>query len=131
MSRRLPQFSIAALLLTIAAVAVVLALMLQVDYRIGTPILLWSTTVYLAFVAIALVYGRDSIRPFCIGATIPIAYSLAESSCMGILFNPPLEGIPGSNTYNPTHHLGTAILLSIALGYLCVGFRWLIERSSK
>jgi hypothetical protein len=54
---------------------------------------------------------------------------------IAIALRPPpmLSGMggPGRQPTEASYVLGSAILMAIALGYLCVGFRWLLERSEK
>src|SRR5215469_2655701 len=71
-----PQFSIAALLLTVAAVAVVLALMrttgspTEIAFVAVTPLLL-------GFVGVGIFYGQGNCRPFCLGALPPLLLSMS------------------------------------------------------
>ena len=124
------QFSLAALLLTIAAVAVVLALMVRPTPIVATFGLLTLTVVSMAFIAVALVYGCESIRAFCIGAAFPLTMSFgyAVFNMQWLLDIEPLSLITRTDPRQAAHFFGTAILASIALGYLCVVFRWLIDR---
>jgi hypothetical protein len=135
-----PQFSIAALLLTIAAVAVDLALMLRVPTR--TAFVSFSVIVIVS-TALALtgLGGRPQLRAFCIGALVPLSLLLYFVGIEGLfdiadwleqlLSNAGRAADETGDAHrmgNPrfTKLFGVGILLSIALGYLCVGFRWLI-----
>lgn len=132
------QFSLAALLLTVAAVAGVLALMLRPESALTSLGLVGLTLVCMAFVTIELVYGRESVRPFCIGAAFPLllAFLYIGSTVGGLLddiavslgHGRVLDVIDFTAPITVNHIIGTAILASIALGYLCVGFRWLVDR---
>jgi hypothetical protein len=134
------QFSLATLLLTVAAIAVVLALGFRAKSAISTLVLIALMLVSMAFITVTLVYGRDSYRPFCIGAAFPLALSFVYmADNVGYLLDDFGEAFGrgrqldvvdfvGPITANET--LGTAILASIVLGYLCVGFRWLIASPS-
>jgi hypothetical protein len=124
------QFSVATLLSTVTVVAVVLWLMLRVDPRVGEVALLVLTLTCLAFTGVAFLYGRDGGRPFCIGVVVPLLYSFFEASYMGLILNVPIPGIPIPRDVDRREvvFLGSALLLGVTLGYLCVIFRWLIQR---
>jgi hypothetical protein len=115
MGKPRPQFSIAALLLTVAAVAVVLALMVQVNGVAFLALLL----ALMPLLTIGLIYGQGNLRPFCIGAIFPVGFFLAYAA-----FRFEIHAFRRS----ASSFFWTAILMSIALGYLCVWFRWLIDR---
>lgn len=137
------QFSLSALLLTVAFVAGVLALMFWVPTEIARIILIVAVVVLSGLGLTGLASG-GTIRTFCIGSLVPLAMMLffissdlaaltailttAEPSYLHAkgfeaVMVPPLIG----NERIP-RLLGAGILMSIVLGYLCVGFRWLIER---
>lgn len=131
------QFSLAALLLTVAAVAGVLGLMFQVPTE---PAYIGFALVIIILLALALtgLAGSPQLRAFCVGALVPLGllvYFLAQDLFVIAFWlehpfqdydysGPPLRTADDSLP----RFLGVGILLSIALGYLCVGFRWLIER---
>jgi hypothetical protein len=134
------QFSLASLLLSVAAVAVVLALGFHAKSAISTLVLLALTLVFMAFITVTLFYGRDSYRPFCIGAAFPLALSFVYmADNVGLLLDDISDAIGRGrlldvmdfvDPINANEVLGTSILAGIVLGYLCVGFRWLIARPS-
>lgn len=131
-----PQFSIRLMLLTVAAVAVVLALMFQAPAQVAESVLLAGIFACLALLAVASVYGPRMWRPFCIGAPLPLIFVFLWSCQYGPLWvfgdwisDPTLPyrvGPPHGYRYG----LGGALLCSVLLGYTCLGFRWLIERSN-
>lgn len=136
------QFTLGALLLTVAAVSLVLALMFHVPPAWGCVALIVLMLAFLALITVAFRYGSEGIRPFCIGAVFPLMFALIHAANdIGYLFDdmayalrPPMlpgMGMGNSDVRHPTETnflIGSAILMAIALGYLCVGFRWLIER---
>jgi len=128
MSRRF-QFSLKWLLLTVAAVSAVLAITLRLRATIGIPVLLGLTYASLAFAVVALAYGSDGVRPFCIGAVVPLACALLEVLSNGsqtLWWSSMAQADTDVYMETPKRILGTGLLASIALGYLCVGFHWLI-----
>jgi hypothetical protein len=131
------QFSIAGLFSTVTGIAVVLWLMIRVDPNVGTPILLALTLTCLAFACVALLHGHGNVRPFSVGLAVPLIYSLAEASFSGIILNVPIEGIVPvlsasvTITNRASIALGSAILIGVALGCLCVVFRWIIDRPKR
>lgn len=136
MPKSLFQFSIAALLLTIAVAAGDLALMRRADSAYALLAQFGLMFVFLAFIAIALVYGRDNIRPFCIGAAFPLAMAFLNVGFALELCVIPIRQSLGHATgrlllvkdpITANLIVGTALLASIALGLLCVVLRWLIE----
>lgn len=150
-----PQFSIRLLLLTVSAVAVDLALMLQVPkYNRGGLVETGTQTACIGFSAIIIVAtvlaltglgGQPRLRAFCTGALVPLIlmlYFIAHEGLFDIaswldeLF--PHPGIVfghagGGNRFEESRLpklFGVGLLLSISLGYLCVVFRWFIEPRS-
>lgn len=134
------QFSLAALLLTVAAVASLLWLIIEVPPDLARIISVATVVVLSALGITGTVSGQPSFRAFCIGALVPLAMMLLFiATNLGGLIN-VFAGNERLNTYNnPTYvpsidlsvaprFFAVGILLSIALGYLCVGFRRLIER---
>jgi hypothetical protein len=131
------QFSLAALLLTVAVVAGDLALMTQVPTE---PAYVSFFVTIIALTAFALIGlgGPPGLRAFCIGALVPLGvlvYFLAQD--LGVIafwLEHPFQGYDYSGIPPRTHVdsfprlLGVGVLMSIVLGYLCVGFRWLIEK---
>jgi hypothetical protein len=128
------QFSLAALLLTVAAVAVVLALTFQVEQTIAFMSLVLFTFIGSAFSTVALVFGRDGIRAFGIGAAFPLAWALvylitSGDNAIAMTFGGLLDEYGMMiELDHMRRQVGLAVLLSIPLGHLCVGFRWLIDR---
>lgn len=116
------------MLLTVAAVAVVLALMIEPDAVTATFSLIGVTVVSLAFIAIGVVYGADNMRAFCIGAAFPLTMSFgyAVFNMQSLLILEPFSVITSTDPRLPAQFMGTMGLASIALGYLCVAFRWII-----
>ena len=128
MSQRF-QFSLKWLLVTVAAVSLVLAMTLRLRATIGIPVLLGLTYVCLAFAVVALAYGNEGVRPFCIGAVVPLACSLVEVLSNGsqtLWWNSIAQADTDLYMETPKRILGIGLLVSIALGYLCVGFHLLI-----
>jgi hypothetical protein len=128
MSQRF-QFSVKWLLLTVAAVSVVLAIMLRLRATIAIPVLLGTAYACMAFAVVALAYGKEGVRPFCIGAVVPLVCSLLEVLSNGsqtLWWSSIAQADTDIYMETPKRILGTALLASIALGYLCVGFHWLI-----
>jgi hypothetical protein len=136
------QFSLTALLLTVAAVAGVLALMFRVPTEIACATLIAIVLVFSGLALTGLAHGQAVLQTFCLGAVVPLgSLLLFVTMNMASVANWFLSGIQQQNlsgiveiwTYpiieNPavSKLLGVGILASIALGYLCVGFRWLIE----
>jgi hypothetical protein len=118
------QFTLRALLLTVGADALILALM-QAPPQVGRPMLIALVPLSSALVATGLMFGRPRMRSFCIGAAIPLGMMLAYMTMH--LFELDvwlMETRPG----RLPKIFGGGFLTSIALGYVCVGFHWLIER---
>lgn len=117
------EFSLRALLSGLAAIAVLLALMFQSTPEVGTATLVVLVPLALALAVTGLVYGHETARPFCIGASIPLAmtsvYMMAISGRLGayaLFFGADMR-----------RYYGGAQLAAIGAGYLCVLFRWIIE----
>jgi hypothetical protein len=139
MSHR-PQFSLRILILAFTVIAVVLGLMFQAPVPVASPALL---TLVIVFAALALT-GTTARRPFlcayCTGALVPLGVVLAHlgvnaSSLLSGFNEPPefaYESILGYAFGYPSYPLfaGACLLASIVIGYLCVWFRWFIERVS-
>lgn len=150
-----PQFSVRLLLLTVAAVAVDMALMLQVPmYRddivaTGTQVAFLSFTVIiivstgLAFTGLG---GQPRLRAFCTGALVPLIlmlYFIAQQGGIADIavwlerhLNSRMVwgGVGGATLMESKWAVklfGFGILLSIALGYLCVVFQWLVNPRSE
>lgn len=130
-----PRFSLAGLLLTVAAVATVLGLMIQAPPRIAAVTLFAMVVVLLAFLTVAIIYATDNWRPLCIGAIFPLAipFLFAAMNCGYLILcfeteDPQLEVIGVPNAGGLRFLLGGSLLASIALGHLCVAFRWIIDR---
>lgn len=133
-----PQFSIRLLLVTIAAVAVVLALMFHAPVMVASPALIALLIVCSALALTGAMAGRPLLCSYCVGALVPMGVALfhlaMNSGAFLHLFDelPPFE-YESVLPYTFAHAeypkwLGVCLLASIAIGYLCVAFRWLIER---
>lgn len=134
------QFSLAALLLTIAVVANVLWLIIEAPPDLARMLSIAAIVVLAALSITGTISGRAMLRTFCVGALVPLAMMLLFiATNLGDLIN-VFAGNERLNTYNNPAYVplpitfsvaprffGVGILLSVALGYLCVGFRWLIE----
>ncbi|HWB08696.1 MAG TPA: hypothetical protein VG826_05715 [Pirellulales bacterium] len=132
------QFSLSALLSTVAAVAVLLALMFQVPIDVAAKTLVLLQMVATAFVVTCLAFGRSpTLQAFCVGALVPLgvmtAWLTMNLSALTAWFG--YERMRYQEAYFSSFGndgfarlYGVGIILSIALGYLCVGFRWFIER---
>src|SRR5215469_3013346 len=105
MSRRF-QFSIGGMLLATAVAAVVVWLTYLAPNRIGIPVLVLLTMALGAFLSMIAIYGKPSMRPFCVGALFPIGRSLLRAGIEWPLnlktfrveidqsFPPPVPGLP-------------------------------------
>jgi hypothetical protein len=132
------QFSIRLLLLTVAAVAVVLGLMFQAPLKVASPALLVLVIMFSALALTGATAGRPFLCAYCVGVLVPLGVALFHlainaSSLMSGFDDPPpfaYESVLGYTFAYPAYprFAGACLLGSIALGYLCVGFRWLIER---
>ena len=141
MSRPRLQFSLAALLLTIAAVANVLWLIVEAPPDLARIVSVVGIVVLSALSIIGVISGQATLRAFCIGAIVPLATMLffiatnfgglinvlADQDRLNPFTNPSYATSPIELSVAP-RAFGVGILLSIALGYLCVGFHWLIEK---
>lgn len=130
-----PRFSLAALLLIVAVIAVVLALM-RSEGTLAEIALVALTTLLMGFVGVGIMYGHGNFRPFCLGALPPLLlamlYIRSELSWLLAkwLGSPyPTQKIALTDAVNEhIIFIGAAILAALLFGYLCVGFRWLIDR---
>lgn len=135
------QYNLTVLLLSVVAFAVVFGLMFQAPHQIACPGLV---LIVFAFSALAIVGARSrrpDISAFFCGALIPLAVMLffiaqhlhgfllwfgeAASTLEGedaIYWNDGTLALPGVSLL-----LGAGILLSVVLGFLCAGFRRLID----
>ncbi|HUY92381.1 MAG TPA: hypothetical protein VMV10_26805 [Pirellulales bacterium] len=122
------QFSLAALQLTVASVAVVLAIFLAPS-RLGDACLAIMIVCLSAFCLVGIAYGSGNVRPFCLGASVPLGLVL-------LYFGTHLDQIfdmwwfitvERSRALEFRKMLATAIIGGIVLGYLCVGFRRLLR----
>jgi hypothetical protein len=75
MSRRF-QFSLRALLVATAFMSLLLGLTYVVPNEIGIPALSLLTIELVAACVAVTVYGSGYARSFCIGALVPLAYSM-------------------------------------------------------
>ncbi len=134
------QFSLAAMLLTVAAIAGVLALMFQVPTEPARIALIVAVFGLSALAITGIINGQPALKTFCVGASVPLAIMLLFIAInFGGLVN-SYASIEQINTYYALNapspltfpmipkFFGIGIIMGIALGYLCVGFRWLIER---
>lgn len=125
MSRRF-QFSLKWLLVAIGAVAVVLALMFQAPPQVGVPTLGVLVMVALGLSITGLAHGRDTWRPFCIGATVP----LGMMSIYVVVLSTQIGGNALFYTDGGMQRdFGGTLLVAIAAGCLCGIFRRIIESS--
>lgn len=137
------QFSPDALLLTAAVVAGDLALTFLVSTELARITLILAVFCFSALVLTGLAYGQPAIRSFCIGAVVPLAPMLyfisTNLAVLADLLSPkndkhdPFRGFDINTTLvlspGVPRLLGLGILLSIALGFLCVGMHSLcLER---
>lgn len=132
MLRYQPQFSLAALLLTIAVISVVAAVMFQVPAVPATVILLALVLVLTSFALCGVAYGSPSFKAFCIGALPPLVVMLAFVATNTVATLEPMvlagtevdidakdrTAIPGTPSF-----YGTGLLASLTIGYICVCFR--------
>ena len=139
------QFSLAALMLTVAVVAGDLALMLYVQPEAARLVLVLTIVAMSAFGLIGVLHGRPALHAFCVGALVPLGIMLIFLAVnLEGLLRLSLDSLSGTETtasgegeawsllalsdHRISRLFGIGILTSVALGYLCVGFRWLIER---
>ncbi len=126
-----PQFTLAAMLATITAIAGVLALMFQAPMETANRTLLLLVPVCFAFAVIGIVQGSTVMRSFCIGALIPVSmllfYVLMKLGDFPHWFSKQGMGTVTSMSTTATKLYGGGLLLSITLGYLCIGVSWLVS----
>jgi hypothetical protein len=122
------QFTLRILLLTVAADAIVLALMFQVPLDVAQPTLIGLVLVTSALAITGLAHGDTTIRPFCIGAIVPLSMMLVYITAKSVRFSISLVF---SSVNDFRYCYGGVLLGAVALGYLCVAFRWLIEREHE
>lgn len=119
------QFSIATLLLNVAALAVVLALMFQVPAEIARPAFVVFAPTASALAMTGLAYGPTEMRAFCIGASVPLGMMLvAVTMHLFELDRWFTSKQPGKLPVI----FGSGFLASIALGHICLWFRLFIDR---
>lgn len=125
-----PQFSVRALLLTVSAIALVLSMMFQPPPEVAAFAVTGIVLASLAFSAIGIIYGKNNVRPFCIGVAIPaaLAFCVAVRNEHWFLQVENISALLNINPRWPAILLGMMELTGIALGYLCVVVRWLIDR---
>ena len=129
------QFSLASLLATVAAVAMILALMFQVPSDAARQTLVALVTTTSALAITGLVNGETAMRTFCIGAIVPLGIMLVF-----VATNLPEVVLPANYVMSAgrpgtlfmlngaTKVLGIGHLTAIALGYLSIGFQILLVR---
>lgn len=144
MSRPRLQFSLAALLLTIAAVANVLWLIVEAPPDLARIVSVVGIVVLSALSIIGVISGQATLRAFCIGAIVPLAMMLffiatnlgglinvlADQDRLNPFTNPSYGTSPIELSVAP-RVFGVGILLSIALGFLCVGMHWLCSERAR
>lgn len=136
MSRRF-QFSIAALLVLTAFIAVVLALMYQAPNKVGLPALALLTLASPAILTVAAINSRGVSRSFCIGCLFPIASSFLRIS-LGYTGQMIDWRTLDTGNMDPEfvdqsqYHLGFSILYGVAVGLVSVAVHLLLaSRSSR
>jgi hypothetical protein len=133
MERPRLQFSLAGLLLTVTAVAGVMALMFCIPGQVGGPVLILLALVLPALAITGVGNGRPAFRTFCLGALLPLSMMLFQIALYG------QQMVAWFSAKNSGHSLfiesaafsrfvGAGILTSIALGYVCIAFRWFLLR---
>jgi hypothetical protein len=139
------RFSPDALLLTAAVVAGDLALTFLLSTEVARITLILAVFCFSALVLTGLAYGQPAIRSFCIGAVVPLAPMLyfisTNLAVLADLLSPkndklaPFRGFDINTTLilspGVPRLLGLGILLSIALGFLCVGMHWLCSEREE
>jgi len=128
MSKPRFQFSLATLQLTVVAVALVLGISLTPS-RLGDALLIAIIICLSALCLVGIAYGDDNIRPFCLGSCVPLGLML-------LYFGTHLAEVFDTwwyftseprQPYEVRKMMIAAVVAAIALGYLGVGFRRLIE----
>lgn len=121
------QFSLAALLLTVAVVAGDLALMFQVASKPAQVVLIFFVIALTALGLTGAINGPPTWRTFCIGALVPLGIMVVKIATSINAFIGNLAtfstAVAGYNQF-----FGYGILASIAIGYLCVAAQWVTTR---
>lgn len=140
MSRRF-QFSVRALLVTVAVVAADLGLMLGPPPNIAEPVLAALIVLAAAVFTTGLVYGGERVRPFCIGGLFPTAIA-----CFWVVdripaiaehwFPPPYSGgiAVGLFSHDAQRNavlFGSVILISMLFGNVCLAIRWMVSNPQQ
>ncbi len=131
------QFSVLGLLLFTLAVACSLALLVVAPAMIAVPGIIFLAVAVPAVLTVGIVHGHGAMRTFCIGALFPTGALLYCSSWMFVLalvepdefasFSDWLEF--SENVGHPFRvYAGTAWILSVIVGCICVGARRLLQR---
>lgn len=122
------QFSLAALQLNVAAVAVVLAVFL-VPSQLGDALLVAIVICLSSLCLVGAACGGGDVRAFCLGASVPLGLMLLYfGTHLELLFETEwFMSAEGNRMHVVRKTIAMLIIGAIALGYLGVGFRRLIE----
>ena len=123
------QFSLAALLLTVVTVALVLGISLTPS-RLGDALLIAIIICFSALCLVGIAYGDDTLRPFCLGSCVPLGMMLLYfGTHLAELFDTwwYFTAEP-RQPYEVRKMMMATVVAAIALGYLGVVFRRLIEK---
>lgn len=126
---RLTQFSLRSLLWLMTGVAVVCAVMFQMPDALAVPILMFVTMAMVPVLVTVIIHGSSYQRTFAIGAIFPPGLLLSAFTPLGGFFfgRAPMSMDPGESSGFRVA-IGAFWISSLAMGLLCVGTRWLLER---
>jgi len=126
--RRLTQFSLRSLLWLTTAVAVVCAVMFQMPDALAIPILMFVTMAMVPVLVTVLIYGRGYQRTFAIGAIFPPGLLLLAFTPLARFLGEMPMRMDRSDSVGLRVFFGVLWISSPAMGLLCVGTRWLLEK---
>lgn len=133
------QFGLATLFGTTAAVGAVLALMFHMPIVPATLILLTLVFICSSLVCTGFAYAKQSFRAFCIGAAVPLSVMLIFVARHTYAYTSPfvISVLPVNSIVDEIHipgtpyFFGTGLLSAMALGYICLAFRWCVVRREQ
>ena len=95
------QFSLWALLLNIAGVAILIGLTFSVALYIALPSLVIGMQLVLAALVIVIVYSRSRLKVFAIGALVPLSIAvLGSAQYLPVVINWRTVSLPEDNPVN-------------------------------
>jgi hypothetical protein len=133
------QFSLSTLFIVTTLVAVSCSLLWTMPNVTATFSLLAVSLALPAVFTTVLIYGRGYRRTFCLGALFPAGAMLVCSNLMVMIHaisayqNDTSIWMEFADKVGPYYRpfVGAAWVLCILIGLLCVGVRWLTERSNR